>query len=112
MTNKSEETPDEVLILRRDLDNMRRSRDYFREERDNLKKIHEQIMEKMNERVTGMEHRVESTSANLDAICNEVTFLRNECDEAEREVTFYKTVAWVLAFFGAGLFALIIRQAL
>ena len=59
-----------------------------------------------------MEHRIENSNSNLDAICNEVTFLQKECEEAEREVTFYKTVSWVLAFFGAGLFALIIRQAL
>lgn len=108
-TNMSEE---QEMDFAQKLDNMRRSRDYFRLDRDNLKKLHEKMLNDMIGRMESVERHSKILDNHIDHISKEVDFLRDELDDSERKVIFYKTVAWVLAFFSAGLFGLIIHRAL
>ena len=96
----------------KDLDNMRRSRDYYKLERDNLKRLHEKIMNETVERVQKLEMRSNNNEKNLDDMLIEATFLRDELNMSERSVTFWKTVSIVISIFGFALFGLIVIKAL
>lgn len=108
MTNKVQQESDEVLILKRELDNMRRSRDYFRTERDDLKRHHEEIMSTTMIRVSEVERKTANTESALNGLLKEAEFLKDELELAERNVMTFKTIAWFLGLTCVAFFCLVI----
>jgi uncharacterized protein YaaN involved in tellurite resistance len=108
MTKKIQEETDEVLILKRDLDNIRRSRDYFRQDRDDLKKMHEEMLSSAHNRINLLENKYQTLDGNVERIASENNFIRMELDIAERDVTFWKTTSVIIGLFSSGLIGYII----
>ncbi|NDC94727.1 hypothetical protein EB118_09100 [bacterium] len=112
MTKKIQEETDEVLILKRDLDNMRRSRDYFKEDRDELKKLHEELLASAHNRISQVEQSHEIIEGNVNNLLNETTFLRSELDLAERDINIYKSALIFVSLVALAFFVMICYKAL
>jgi len=96
----------------KDLDNMRRSRDYFKQERNDLKKLHEELLSSAHNRISQVERAHEIIEGNVNNLLNETTFLRSELDIAERDLNFFKTSLIAVSFVAIALFVMICYKAL
>ena len=94
--------------LRAKADNFRKSRDYFKQERDFQKTTHTKVLRDLNEKLVLANTKVDS----LMHIESLFECMNEEVGEMEHRVTFWKTVAIALSFFGIALFALICMSAL
>lgn len=104
--------PEEFYKVWREHDNVRRSRDYFKAERDSLKKLHERVMEEAYARLEHIQRKSDTMDSQLQSVLKEVEFMRDELDNAERDVVYWKTVCWALSATCLGLFGMIIYNAL
>jgi len=96
----------------RDLDNMRRSRDYFKQERNDLKKLHEELLASAHNWISQVERSHEIIEGNVNNLLNENSFLRSELDLAERDITFYKSALIAVSLVAIALFGMICYKAL
>ena len=104
--------PEEFYKAWKELDNMRRSRDYFRLERDNLKRLHEELLSIAHNRIDKVERSHQTIEANVSNLLNENSFLRDELDLAERDITLYKSALIAVGFVTLSLFGMICYNAL
>jgi len=95
----------------KDLDNMRRSRDYFRQDRDDLKKLHEELLASAHNRISQVERSHEIIEGNVNNLLNETSFLRTELDLAERDIMMYKSSLIAVSFVAVCLFGMICYNA-
>ena len=95
----------------KDLDNMRRSRDYFRQDRDDLKKLHEELLSIAHNRISQVERSHEIIDNNVNNLLNETTFLRTELDLAERDIMIYKSSLIAVSIVALFLFGMICYNA-
>ena len=95
----------------KDLDNMRRSRDYFRQDRDDLKKLHEELLASAHNRISQVERSHEIIEGNVNNLLNETSFLRTELDLAERDIMMYKSALIAVSFVAVCLFGMICYNA-
>ena len=94
--------------IRAKAENLRKSRDYFKQERDLQKVMHTKVIKDLDE-------KLHASLKNIEIISNiETAFecIKEEVAEMEHKITFWKTVAIALSFFGIALFALICMSAI